>query len=301
MAPIRLLFGRYRLVNRIYILVMHNAMKPHQSNNHLESWPEFEISSWKGFIRILEFLELEKNYLSHYAFRGQADSSWTLKSSIHRLMNKYSLDRKTGGGFELTAFREFTTKAHIFEDFKIKEFKDGRIFLNFSIMQHYGVPTRLLDWTSSPYVALFFAVNSDFDKDGAVYLFHQTKLNDINKAEGFANDDNFLADNESDHIQTLMTNFYSKRANSQQGLFSIASNIDKDHYDLIQKCLKTENTETGSYYSKLIISKSVKLEFLARLRVLNIRADTLFPDLYGFGASIKDLLEIRGNSRNPKS
>lgn len=195
----------------------------------------------------------------------------------------------------MTIFREFISRAHLYDDFKLRQFEAGNTFVTFTIMQHYGCPTRLVDWSTSPYVALYFAVCNDFSKDGAVYLFNQTALNNANKDERFDNGDAiFYNDDETDHVQTFMANFATRRLNSQQGIFSIGANIEKDHEELIYKSLINKNTEKGVFFAKLIIDKQVKLEFLAKLKTLNIRADQLYPDLYGFSSSLKDLLEIRG-------
>lgn len=267
----------------------------------MHTWPEIRITNWEDFVKNLEHLKLEKEWLSHWVFRGQTNSSWTLKPSILRLLESHQIDRQLGIRFEMTTLREFQTKAHLYEDFKIREYKSGNILLTLTLMQHYGAPTRLLDWTTSPYIALYFAVCSDFNNDGAVFLFNQTKMNEIIKEERYKDDENLLSEEqESNYLNTFFSSFESRRLNSQQGLFSIAANIDKDHETLISNALSKFTTETGSLFCKIIIDKSLKLEFLSRLRTMNAKADQIYPDLYGFCTSLKDLLEIRGWIKNHK-
>jgi hypothetical protein len=47
------------------------------------------------------------------------------------------------------------------------------------VAQHYGLPTRLLDWTQNAAVALFFACTEDFDKDGLVAILNPIELNQV--------------------------------------------------------------------------------------------------------------------------
>ncbi|OHD05461.1 MAG: hypothetical protein A2086_11365 [Spirochaetes bacterium GWD1_27_9] len=74
------------------------------------------------------------------------------------------------------------------------KFKDSlTTFEKITIMQHYGLPTRLLDWTTNALVALFFAVNKDDDEDAEYFLLDAKSLNE-NASVGPKSDKNLFAD-----------------------------------------------------------------------------------------------------------
>jgi len=104
---------------------------------------EYKINSLIDYLKILE-----KHYFD--MFRGNADGNWKLLPKIGRmfkLLEGYS-DWKTFEDDILERFQKYAIQ------YLKKEPKN--IIECLVIGQHYGLPTRLLDWTKNPLKALFF-------------------------------------------------------------------------------------------------------------------------------------------------
>lgn len=108
------------------------------------------------------YCEKESSTMS-IVFRGQANKSFELTPSIFRNGHLQSENKIFEKGLEMVG----------------KEFPDiERDFDKLAIMQHYGIPTRLLDFSLRPLIALYFACCDCFDKDGRVFLLraNDTKI-----------------------------------------------------------------------------------------------------------------------------
>ncbi|MCH5250689.1 MAG: FRG domain-containing protein [Lachnospiraceae bacterium] len=128
-------------------------------------------------IRITQHDNEGHPYLQWY--RGHADKEWELIPKVQRNF----------AGSEEDLFRreryytnDFQARASVFKSpaLPIDEYANW-----LTLMQHYGLPTRLLDWSRSPLVALYFAVSdkSQCDKDGCIWMLTPGKLNESQRLE----------------------------------------------------------------------------------------------------------------------
>jgi hypothetical protein len=127
------------------------------------------------------------------------------------------------------------------------------------VAQHHGLQTRLLDWTENPLVALYFAVEKDFEKDGRIYRISGLPALDIR--EKFD-----LSDISSDF--RIRPPHISPRISAQSANFTISRK-------------PTKPLQSGGTYREIIIPASEKKHILDELYKYGICPATLFPGLDG--------------------
>jgi hypothetical protein len=112
-------------------------------------------------------------------YRGQCDASWSLIPSFYRGLDEFqppSTDLEGGewlGAVERDIYREFELKGRRFAS---REWEFHNPWHRLIFAQHYGLPTRLLDWSKSALIAAYFAVNSHPDQDGALWCINVSAM-----------------------------------------------------------------------------------------------------------------------------
>jgi len=236
-------------------------------------------------------------FAPYWSFRGQSDSSWSLNPSLSRILKLNGINHPSNAcQIEKSLTRYFLTNNKHFEEFKNIELdkKEGKLILIWSFMQHYGAPTRLLDWTDSPMIGLYYAVESNWTKDGALYMVNNEEITQRSENKyGELNLEKDVDTNFSNSVFTMVTLQSTKRSYNQQGLFTVSHNPLIDHHEAIEEL----EIKSDSAY-KLIIPKELKVDLLKKLRSSNVKADILYPDAFGLGKELQNLAVIRSNEIN---
>ncbi len=109
---------------------------------------------------------------SLWIFRGQSNAKWGLETSLERACISFRLKiSRSGLDLEGILLREFDRRFHHYQSYVPKD----NIEL-LAYMQHFGAPTRFLDWTYSLHIAVYFAIEAMTDDPCAVWAIHQKWL-----------------------------------------------------------------------------------------------------------------------------
>ena len=131
-------------------------------------------TTMEGWNDIVSFNQL---FLSQYVFRGQGNVEWPIESTLLRLVKRcHSKDNDpvTPIIYEHEMLKEFKYRFPLYDSsIKIDEHNNVEWL---ALMQHYGAPTRLIDFTSSIFVALFFALDGSFDRDSVIWAVRKSEL-----------------------------------------------------------------------------------------------------------------------------
>lgn len=224
-------------------------------------------------------------FRSSIAYRGLSNRAYELKTSLVRLGGNYA-------PLENNLLRNFRKYAH-------REVVPADSVWNWlATAQHHGLPTRMLDWTFSPYIALHFAtVNMRrFNTDGVIWCvdyikahqFLPPQLRDLLAREGsnlitaemLSRCVNTLADFDRLAEDTFVVFFeppsLDERIVNQYALFTMLSNPCA----LLDEWLLNR----PGVYRRIIIPAQLKWEVRDKLDQANITERVLFPGLDGLSS-----------------
>ena len=252
---------------------------------------EIEISEWRHFDDEVKILPYRR-----WLFRGQCDSCWPLKTSLYRLFEDLSTlfaicrpkmrRRFLKDKHERAMISHFKANAHLYMKSLPRNSESNLEWL--SIMQHFGCPTRLLDVTASPYIGLYFAIESG-KSNAAVFAFNHEEFRRID-IEVLGNDYQKSVFMNKKLDKAFIIPFEPKQTNerlvAQQGAFLVPSN----NYETFNQIVNVYETDVP-LVKKFVIPAHLRLEGVKRLRSMNITAASLFPGLDGFCRSLKDQVE----------
>lgn len=251
---------------------------------------------------INELIETINSYPNSVAFRGQSDANWGLQSTLERFVSKQG-DRRL---FEDRSLDTFKSKFRLYS--RDLETPEGRLSW-LSLMQHYGVPTRLLDFTASPYVALYFAIeNLTPVEDGnlAIYAINYSGL--VQKScnfvlekdrdfECYSSSLSFFKKCEEAFEKILDRRSYdvlwfvdptqiNNRLEKQAGTFLMSGSFDKSIDELLGSEIYSDVN-----IDKIVIPHGFYKNIYALLRKINLGPKNIYGDLSGLAKDIQ--LEMR--------
>jgi hypothetical protein len=245
-----------------------------------------QVSSWSEFVDIVGGWEGFRSW----GFRGQTDAQWKLESTLRRHIEVSRVCPAAWTLQETRIRRIFERKSHLFV--ADRPTTDELEWL--ALMQHHGAPTRLLDFTWSPYVAAHFALERA-TANAAVWAMNLPLLWDIHNRRRIDGVDVCRADprdrrwfekyylsNEHCFLWQGDPFRMPQRVIAQSGTFLVSGHLGYGIERIIE-----QYPGKGTLLVKLELdTQKMRRQAMAALYSMNITQATLFPGLDGLARSM---------------
>jgi len=217
-----------------------------------------------SFNSITEFINLASNkYFTEprgrWVFRGHSNAKFELIPSVGRAKHT----AKSRERYEQSLFDIFKREAKAYSDVLPTNNWEW-----LSLAQHHGLPTRMLDWSYNPLVALYFAVEADDDSNGKLFALRAVRRKYVLPRSPF----------QIEKPVKLFPNLVTPRIRAQEGVFVVCHNVESPLDQALPPGWTVEDH---------LVTASRKHELRYELFRLGIHASSLFPDLDGLSARLK--------------
>lgn len=257
--------------------------------------PVTKLERWLDFSELLED-EFFNQPGIQLIFRGHRRYDWNLLPTLGRL-TPTGIVTEDIANKQLEQFRR-AVRGRLHDYVLVEEGQEDELW---SIGQHHGLKTPLLDWTHSPYVALFFTFEEEdptHEEDNqyrAVYILNKTficedqRCSEIRIMEPRRDDHGRLVN------QAGLFTFSPTDATIENKLIEILSSDDSDELKDIDE--EREAEILAKYICKVYIKNEDREGCLRHLRRMNVHHASLFPDLFGASDYCNILIEEEQKQR----
>lgn len=261
-----------------------------------------EIYSWSQFTDFLSRLSGE------WIYRGQ-HRDWELKTSLERSLDNWDVNLAEAPKIEEQLDREFR-RQYRGDDQNVV---NSDTFYRLALMQHHGAPTRLLDWTYSPFVAAKFAMEEG-SKDAVVWCLntvwnYKAAVEIAGKDEIKARNVDKLRTDESFRPlympkKTRKKFAYAENSTQlnerliiQQGVFMCPGDVGATFLENL-KAMRDWESEQNILKLRLKMTPQELIRLVVALRRMNVHSAVLFPGIDGFARSLHERIPLMRDFAN---
>lgn len=220
---------------------------------------ETTMDKWND---IISFNQL---FLTNFVFRGQCNALWKLQSSLHRFVENSHpsyVDKNIPVIYEQKMIREFQYKFPLYDTTKHINKENSVEWL--TLMQHYGAPTRLLDFSRSIFIALYFALDGGYQNDSIIWAINKSAVqsayvksycekhdchtvgeDELNEyIRGIANSviGRILPMDIKQQVLPIYPEIVNERISIQQGLFLMTNDLRNEFDEVLYKFLDVNDS-----------------------------------------------------------